>query len=202
MDWEFSGNLTLKTRMTWLSDFQWTGGNRDSNLGGHKQNLVHMKTHGKGEVTPQDAGSDPLACVSGSSVEVFWQWLTSEMGHWQPKPWEEFLGVSPHVLSSPVVSNSWRPCGLQPARLLCPWGFARQKHWSGLPCPPPGNLPDPGIEPGSPTLQADSLPSEPLGSGEKSPYHHSAWRPQLWGYLRPNNKQGGSPTPPISGKLG
>ena len=33
----------------------------------------------------------------------------------------------------------------------------------GKPCPPPGDLPDPGIEPRSPTLQADSLPSEPLG---------------------------------------
>ena len=40
--------------------------------------------------------------------------------------------------------------GLQPARLLCPWGFSRQEHWSGMPCPPPGDLPNPGIEPRSP----------------------------------------------------
>ena len=40
------------------------------------------------------------------------------------------------------------------------WGFSRQEYWSGLPCPPPGNLPNPGIEPRSPTLQADSLPKE------------------------------------------
>ena len=39
-------------------------------------------------------------------------------------------------------------------------GFSRQEYWSGLPIPSPGNLPDPRIEPGSPTLQADSLPSE------------------------------------------
>ena len=39
--------------------------------------------------------------------------------------------------------------------------FSRQEYWSGLPFPSPGDLPDPGIEPGSPTLQADSLPSEP-----------------------------------------
>ena len=39
--------------------------------------------------------------------------------------------------------------------------FPRQEHWSGLPFPSPGDLPDPGIEPGSPTLQADFLPSEP-----------------------------------------
>ena len=40
-------------------------------------------------------------------------------------------------------------------------GFSRQEYWSGLPFPSPGDLPDPGIEPGSPTLQADALSSEP-----------------------------------------
>ena len=40
-------------------------------------------------------------------------------------------------------------------------GFSRQNYWSGLPFPPPGDLSDPGIEPGSPAMQADSLPSEP-----------------------------------------
>jgi len=40
-------------------------------------------------------------------------------------------------------------------------GFSRQECWSGLPFPSPGNLPDPGIEPGSPTLRADTLLSEP-----------------------------------------
>ena len=39
--------------------------------------------------------------------------------------------------------------------------FFRQEYWSGLPCPHPGDLPDPGIEPRSLVLQADSLPSEP-----------------------------------------
>ena len=41
--------------------------------------------------------------------------------------------------------------------------FSRQEYWSGLPFPYPGNLPDPGIEPESPALQADFLPSEPPG---------------------------------------
>ena len=36
-------------------------------------------------------------------------------------------------------------------------GFPRQEYWSGLSCPPPGDLPNPGIEPLSPALQADSL---------------------------------------------
>ena len=40
-------------------------------------------------------------------------------------------------------------------------GFPRQEYWSELPFPTPGDLPDPGVEPGSPALQADSLPLEP-----------------------------------------
>ena len=43
------------------------------------------------------------------------------------------------------------------------WRFPRQEYWSGLPCPPPGYLPNPQIEPRSPSLQADSLLSEPPG---------------------------------------
>ena len=42
-------------------------------------------------------------------------------------------------------------------------GFSRQEYWSGLPFPSPGALPNPGIKPGSPALQTDALPSEPLG---------------------------------------
>ena len=42
-------------------------------------------------------------------------------------------------------------------------GFPRQEYWSGLPFPPPGDLPDPGIIPLSPALHADSLPSKPPG---------------------------------------
>ena len=39
-------------------------------------------------------------------------------------------------------------------------GFSRLEYWDGLPCPPPGDLPNPGIDPRSPVLQADSLPFE------------------------------------------
>ena len=42
--------------------------------------------------------------------------------------------------------------------------FSRQEYWTGLPFPSPGDLPDPGIRPGSPTLRADALPSEPPGN--------------------------------------
>ena len=45
-------------------------------------------------------------------------------------------------------------------------GFSRREYWSGYPFPSPGDLPDPGMEPGSSALQADSLPSEPPGKPE------------------------------------
>ena len=52
------------------------------------------------------------------------------------------------VFSCLVMSNSLGPHGLQPARLLCPWGFSRQEYWSGVPCPLPGDLSNPGLNPG------------------------------------------------------
>ena len=73
------------------------------------------------------------------------------------------------VLSCFSVFNSVHPCLLKPARLLCPWGFSRQECWGGLPCPSPRNLPNPGMEPRSPALQADSLPSKPPGEAPKEP---------------------------------
>ena len=48
-------------------------------------------------------------------------------------------------------------------------GFSRQEYWSGLPFPPPGDIPNPGIKPRSPALQADALPSEPPGK-PKAPF--------------------------------
>ena len=56
-------------------------------------------------------------------------------------------------------SNSLRLHGLQPIRLLCPQGFSGQEYWSGLLFASLGDLPDPGIEPGSPSLQPLSSPS-------------------------------------------
>ena len=75
-------------------------------------------------------------------------------------------GIIRSMLCCAVLSlsaDSLQPHGLQPTRHLCPWGFSRQEDWSGLPCPSPGHLPNAGIEPRSPTLQADSLPAEPPG---------------------------------------
>ena len=58
-----------------------------------------------------------------------------------------------------LFGNPW----LQPARLFYLWGFSRQEYKNGLPCSPPGDLPNSGIEPRSHVLQADSLSSEPPG---------------------------------------
>ena len=73
-------------------------------------------------------------------------------------------------------------------------GFSRQKYWRVLPCPPPGDLPNPGIQLRSPTLQVDSLLSEPpgkpiylfrFGFGSTTDLHFTVevWRGQelIWG---------------------
>ena len=86
-----------------------------------------------------------------------------------------------HILlfSHSVVSNSfgtpWTVAYQGPLST-----FSRQEYWSGFPFPSPGDLPDSGIKPGSPTLQEDSLPSEPprkLGcsksSSQRKAYSHS-----------------------------
>ena len=67
---------------------------------------------------------------------------------------------STHVLSCvQLFATPWTVAHQAPPSVE----FSRQEYWSGLPCPPPGNHPNPGIEPRSPTLQLDSLPSEQSG---------------------------------------
>ena len=58
-----------------------------------------------------------------------------------------------------LFANPWTVAYQAPPSV----GFSRQEYWSRLPFPSPGDLPNPGIEPGSPALQADALPSEPPG---------------------------------------
>ena len=61
-------------------------------------------------------------------------------------------------------------------------GFSRQEYWSGLPFPSPGDLPDPGIKPRSPALQADALTSEPPGKPSSSDISYKSFK---WTPLRP-----------------
>ena len=64
------------------------------------------------------------------------------------------------MLSHSVVFGSATPWTVA-CQAPLPWGFSRQEYWSGLLCPPPADLPNPGIKLRSPSLQADSLLSEP-----------------------------------------
>ena len=66
-----------------------------------------------------------------------------------------FIGC---VLSCLSCIQIFVPLWTAACQALLSLGFSRQEYWSGLSCPPPGDLPDPGIEPRSPALQADSLP--------------------------------------------
>ena len=74
-------------------------------------------------------------------------------------------------LVTSVVPTVWDPVDRSPQAPLS-MGFSRQEHWSGLPCPPPGDLPHPGIEPRSPSLQAGSLPMSHQGSPQKYTIYH------------------------------
>ena len=94
-------------------------------------------------------------------------WATS-MTHWWPSK------IAPHVAKYPLVKVTVLVAHISCIWLFAtPWtvahqsslpmGFSRQEYWSGLPFPSPGDLSNPGIKSESPTLQADSLQSEPPG---------------------------------------
>ena len=83
--------------------------------------------------------------------------------------WRLDLGLQlwPCFFAAPVVLSHVRLFST-PQTVACQaplsMGFSRQEYWSGLPFPPPGNLPDSGIEPTSPALQADFLSLSCQGS--------------------------------------
>ena len=66
------------------------------------------------------------------------------------------LGGGLVAKSCPTLAILWTVACQPPLSM----GFSMQEHWSGLPFPSPGDLPNPGIKPGSPALQADDLPTE------------------------------------------
>ena len=75
-------------------------------------------------------------------------------------------------------------CDLRTVALQAPqfMGFTRQEYWRGLPCPPPGDLPDPRIEhtsPVSPALQGNSLPTEPSGKPSSATFTSRSYSPFL-----------------------
>ena len=95
--------------------------------------------------------------------------------------------------SRSVVSNSLRPHGLVAHQAPQSMGFSRQEYWRGLPFPSPGCLSYSGIEPRSPALQADALPSErdpnddsihmpliPMSLKKVLGRPSTQWKRQLW----------------------
>ena len=74
------------------------------------------------------------------------------------------------------MPDSLRSHGLYTARLLCSWNYSGKNTGVGSqPFPSPGDLPNPGIKPGSPELQADSLPPKPQGSELPQQSHYWAY---------------------------
>ena len=73
------------------------------------------------------------------------------------------LCVQSHFSSIGLFATLW----IAAYQALLSMGFSRQEYWSGLPFPSPGDLPNPGIKPRSPTLQADTLTSVPPGKQMK-----------------------------------
>ena len=79
--------------------------------------------------------------------------------------------------------------------------FSRQAYWSGFPFASPGDLPNPGIEPGSPALQSDALPSERPGKPKEGiNLIKRKKNPEKWGRAKDHRvgapAQGSSPPPP------
>ena len=107
-------------------------------LGEHKQNLECTRTQEKGVMTPQETDPHLPVSVQESPVEA---WVSSGLlqghTHTQKSVSRVRLFATPWIVAH-----------------MAPWsmGFSRHDFWSGLPFPSPGDLPDPGVEPGSPTL--------------------------------------------------
>ena len=91
----------------------------------------------------------------GSAVHIYWAFNISLL----TQLFDHFLKLLSRVWLS---ATPWTVAYQAPKATVIE--FFRQEYWSGLPFPSPGDLPCSEIEPGSPTLQADALPSEPQGS--------------------------------------
>ena len=110
------------------------------------------------------SGLNTQLCTTGKLILLIWDTKQSPSRPFDKIDWHFSMGY--HIsYYYRKLSHVWAllPHGLYPARLLYPWRFSRPEYWSGLSFPPPGDLPNPGIEPRSRTLQVDSLPSEPPG---------------------------------------
>ena len=119
---------------------------------------------------------EPCASAHRGLLSVPWEPLVTpsraQEGRWlsQSSAWQ-FLKVAPGPLppTSLFTLHTTLLSHFSHVQVFASlsMGFSRQEYWSGLPCPPPGDLPDPGIEtvsPSSPSLQVNSLPLSYWGS--------------------------------------
>ena len=143
--------------------------------------MTGCRNEGRGE-----SWISPRWLVSGTGVMVSpIQYRPQVLGiHWKIKIW----GLLSKIIKNFKITVKVK--SLSHVRLFAiPWtvvsqaslsmGFSRQEYWSGVPFPSPGDLPDPGIEPRSPALQADALPSEPRGRRPSN----KAWVPHPWSWF-------------------
>ena len=121
---------------------------------------------------PQSQGPTSLLCEPPTSL---WKGLLGDKAVTQILQFKDLEGsltwgwgcwelvMIPFVCADSLWSClTLQPYGLEPTRFLCAWDFSGQEYWSGLPHPPPRDLPDPGIEP-------ESLMSPPLTGGFFTP---------------------------------
>ena len=87
---------------------------------------------------------------------------------WTEPWWATVYGVTEWLSRVLLFATPWTVAYQAPRSM----GFSRQEYWSGLPFPSSGDLPNPGMEPGSPALQTDALPSEPPGKPRQSDLTH------------------------------
>ena len=112
-------------------------------------------------LTPACASSSPSFLMMYSAYKLNKQGDNIQPWH---TPFPIWKSESEVTQSCPTLCDPWIVAHQAPPSM----GFSRQEYWSGLPFPSPGDLPDPGIEPRSPTLQAGALTSAPPRVSPKS----------------------------------
>ena len=138
-------------------------------------------------VVSDSATPGTAACQASLSITNSWTYSNSCPSRWWCHP---TISSSFIPFSGGLVTKS-RLTLVTPWTIACPaplsTGFSRQEYWIGLPFPSPGVLPDPGIEPGSPALQTDSLPTElwgkPLSGGKGCQMWQRSWRRRHSGWV-------------------
>ena len=155
---------------------------KESEKVGLKLNIQKTKIMASGSITSWHFHGETVETVAdfiflGSKITAFclwplwtcawiptWEWLEQwGQGHWGMFGFcgirGRISGVRQCTKSCPTLATPWTGACQAPPSM----GVSRQEYWSGLPFPSPGDIPDRGIEPRSPALQADSLPPELWG---------------------------------------